>query len=684
MPMDSGVDVAMVAGQTMTRRKPMKHLPPAPPSLSVVPIRHAMAHGAASGGARHGLALLGVVCAVQLGACDDEPSTDIEAALPNPTETVIEPVQPAVPPPPADGALIDVSAASRVGVVLDEIPEELRASLADFYLAQPAEFWTERAIRQLQHTTYRLTYRTFYYDESEGKQMLALPPRQLWNVELAAAGARRETTADGHDAVLIDYTLATTLLSDSVTPGESEPALDPIGGMWSEPFSLPLDPEFVFQRTGYACIDEDGYPLNTADSENVPQVYDDYCEVETPDEPSCHLTQFPLESCVEALDRAVGRVDMELLFERVPYTAEAAAAVRVGTYTQSEGPDLRVIPEGLANNRITYRYIEPDSCALAEGCVTGSGWRRLLLYDASIENASPVELSVGPVSDESPFVQRNVFEFSECHEHYHYSHYGNFTYGDSPGEKRAFCIESTDRYFNSEQTPLAHPFGCDNQGIASGWGDTYIAGIECNWIDITDLEVPESGLEQSLEFALNPDGFICEGTPVVDADGEQVFTPTDEVGENGGVVEKPSCDFVEAYAANNRGVQNVTIPSDGGFITAACTRSQAGPLRDCGFVEQAENLYCEPGSTVTLSCSLPEGAAAQALRVCENSVALGGVTACMYVDALTTAVVDGEATVATFTCPAARSDVETGGFGYFAAPLLPTDAPAPVTCVVGG
>jgi hypothetical protein len=662
--------------------KPMKHSPLSPPARPAPPTR-ALSEASTRSGSRRGRAALGVLGAVVLVACDNDPSTVVESALPtDPPETVIEPNQPVVPPVVAEGALIDVSAASQVGVVLDEIPEALRAPLAAYYLSQPAEFWTERAIRQLQHTTYRLTYRAFYYEESEAKQMLALPPRQLWDIELGEGGARRETTADGHDAVLVDYTLATTLLSDAATPGESEPALAAIGGVWSEAFSLPLDPEFVFQRTGYACIDEDGYPLGTADSENVPQVYDDFCEVETPDEPSCHLTQFPVESCVEALERAVGRVDMELLFERAPYTSEAADAVRVVNYTQSEAPDLRVIPEGLANNRITYRYIEPDSCALVEGCVTGSGWRRLLLYDASIENASPVELAVGAVDDESPFVQRNVFEFSACHEHYHYSHYGNFSYGEAPGEKRAFCVESTDRYFNSEQTPLAHPFGCDNQGIASGWGDTYIAGIECNWIDITDLEIPEGGIEQELEFALNPDGFICEGTPVVDAAGEQVFTPTDEVGENGGVVEKPSCDFVDGYASNNLAVQSVTVPDDGGFITAECTRGQAGPLRDCGFVEREENLPCTPGSTVTLDCTIPEGGPTQVLRVCENSVTLGGVTACMYVDALATAVVESAGTAVTFTCPAARSDVETGGYGYFGASLMPNEPAVGVTCAV--
>lgn len=641
---------------------------------------------AAASSAGLGLAALATLGLLPL-ACGDDDRSVIGGSPAEPPGAAGGANGPVVPPGDGGagdpGALIEVSTASQVGVVLDEIPEALRAPLVDYYLSQPAEFWTERAMRQVAHTSYRLTYRGLFYDESEGKQMLALPPRQLWAVELGAGGPRRETTADGHDAVLVDYTFAAPLLSDPVTPGQSEPALGAIGGVWSEAYSLPLDPEFLFQRTGHACVDEDGYPLGTADSENVAQFYDDYCEVETPDEVSCHLTQLPTESCVEALERAVGRVDVELLFERLPYTAEAADAARVASYTQADVPDLSVVAEGLANHRITYRYIEPDSCALAEGCVTGSGWRRLLLYDASIENSSPVDLTVGPVDDESPFVQRNVFEFSACHQHFHYSHYGDFSYGDLPGDKRAFCIESTDRSFNSEQTPLAHPYGCDNQGIASGWGDTYIAGVECNWIDITDLSLPDAGAAQPLRFALNPDGFICEGTPLLDEAGEQVFTPTDEVGENGGVVEKPSCDFADGHDANNLAVQSVAVPSDGGFITAECTRGQAGPLRDCGFVEQAEGLPCEPGGSVTLRCSLPEGAPAQALRVCENSVALAGVTACMYVEALASAVIQG-ATSVSFTCPAARSAIETGGYGFFAAPLLPNTSPAPVTCVVDG
>jgi hypothetical protein len=579
------------------------------------------------------------------------------------------------------GALIGVTLAGEVGVVLDEVPVGARAIAALYYLTRPRQFWRDRAMHQVQHTSYRLTYRPFFYDEEENKGTLALPQKDLWRVELDDLIPRRVTTPDGHDAMVMRYTLHTTLLSDADTPALAEPALAEVGGVWLEDFSLPLDPEFLFQRTGYACMDEEGYPLRTADSENAASLYDHTCDVETPDASLCHLTEFPNESCLEALERRSGRMDTALRFERLPYDPLQAAEVRVAAYTEESAPDLAVIPEGLGNNRVVYRYIEPDSCAIEEGCVSGSGWRRLLMYDASIKNSSTVDLTIGEVSEDSPFVEHNVFEFSACHEHYHYSHYGDFHYGALPGEKRAFCIESTDRYFNSEQTPLTHPYSCDNQGIASGWGDTYIAGIECNWIDITDLAIPVGGTTQTLEFDLNPDEFICEGTPETDSNGEQLFTPTGEIGENGEPVDRPLCDFVAGYDANNLARRGVTVPRDGGFITAPCTRNQAGPLKDCGFQEQAENLTCTPGATVNLRCRVGLLAPAQVLRVCENSTALGGVTACMYHDALATAVVNALPSTVSFTCPAARSATEPGGtFGYYGSPVLPTAGTAPITC----
>ncbi len=65
-----------------------------------------------------------------------------------------------------------------------------------------------------------------------------------------------------------------TLLSDRDFPGEAERKLRRVGGVWKEPLSFPLDPEFLFQRTGYACMDEDGVSAGTAESENAWQLFD--------------------------------------------------------------------------------------------------------------------------------------------------------------------------------------------------------------------------------------------------------------------------------------------------------------------------------------------------------------------------------------------------------------------------
>lgn len=576
------------------------------------------------------------------------------------------------------GALVEVRLESRVGVLLDELPVADRARAARLYFNQGKAFWIERAKLQIRHTNYRLVYRDFFYDESEHKRTLPLPPEELWQFELNPASARRVTTADGHDAVQLSYTMTSTLLTDRDSPGAAEPALRRIGGVWEEPFNLPLDPEFLFQRTGYACMDEDGYPLETARSENAYQLFDQDCDVETADTASCHLTALPEESCLDALANHVGRVDTAVRYRRVAYDAAKARAARVGTFTVDALPDLQVLGDQLAVNWVEYRYIPEDSCAIVEGCVGGPGWRRLILFNASMRNTGRAPLEVGNVTD-SAALQHNLFEFSACHEHYHFRHYGDFSYGSLPGDKRAFCVESTDRYYNNESTPLVHDFSCENQGVAPGWGDTYIAGVECNWIDVTDLPIGRRGTTQDLKFVLNPDDFLCEGAPVVDDDGVPLYEPTEFVTETGEPVDRPVCDFIPSHSSNNTAKLAVQLPQRGSIVTAACTRKQAGPLRDCGFTEVESKVSCKPGQKVRLRCGVDRGATSQVLRVCESSAKLGG-TACSFDTALDNAVIDDAENVS-FDCPAARDDDERGGlYALYAAPLLPGDAPAKITC----
>lgn len=586
----------------------------------------------------------------------------------------------------APGALIKVTFSSTAGVVLDDIPTAMRDKVAASYLKMPNAFWIDRANMQLEHTLYRLTYRNFFYNKPKGP--LPLPPQDLWSVTLDVAGAQRKTF-QGHDTVLIPYEFTTTILTDGESLAQAEPKLSKVGGVWDEPFKLPLDPEFLLQRTGLACIDEDGFPLNTADSENARFLFDQDCDVETPETAACHLTEpLPSESCTQALKRHVGRVDTRMRFTRLPWNAGLANQVRIGTPTPHGHPDLEVIGEALSDNRIIYRYIPADSCAITEGCVAGAGWRRLLQFTASIKNIGGQALAAGSTEEGSPLRQHNVFEFSACHEHFHFRHYADFTLGagtaqETKGDKRAFCVESTQRHFNSETSPLVHPYSCDNQGVEAGWGDDYMAGIECQWIDITDMAIPQDGTTLPLMFTVNPDAFLCEGTPLTDAHGNLLFEPTEFMTETGEPVDRPLCDLEPTWEANNEKTQKVKLTHEGSFVTEPCTRSQSGPLRDCGFKEQEKAFACSPGSTVTLQCATNNGEPAQVGRVCETSSVLDTGVACVYREALANVIVNDEETPVTFTCPGTRDAVETGGHvSLYVAPVFHQDRVQPVNCEV--
>jgi hypothetical protein len=582
------------------------------------------------------------------------------------------------------GALIQVTMNSTVAVVLDEIPYAKRDEIAQVYLHKPKSFWEGQAKMQVEHANYRLTYREFYYDEA--KDSLPLPPQRIWNIKLDDAGPKR-TRYQGHDAVVYPYQLATTILTDKDSVATSEPELAQIAGVWDEAFKLPLDPEFLLQRTGYACVDEDQFPPDTADSENARFLFDQECDVETPETAACHLTEpLPKESCVDALKNHVGRVDTVMRFLRLPWDEKLADQVRVGRLNAPDYPDLDVVRQGLRNNRIVYKYIPADSCAIAEGCVGGSGWRRLFLFDASIRNIGRKPLEVGSVEDGSPWRENNVLEFSECHQHYHFNHYGNFNLSPtSPASKRAFCVESTQRYVNSEFSPVAHPYSCEFQGVAAGWGDDYMAGIQCQWFDITDEPIPAGGTKTlPLSFEINPDRFLCEGEPVIDQSGNLLFERTEFVTQTDPPlpVSRARCDFATGWDDNNKKTRRVKIPDKGGFVTAECTRSQGGPLRDCGFEEQAPAKACTPGTQVSLQCQTQSKDPAQVLRVCETSQTLGTGLACMFRDSLANTVVRQKPKVFNFTCPGSRDAAEPGGqYALYVAPLSPVESPSGVQCV---
>lgn len=616
--------------------------------------------------------------------CDDDDADDPADAA------VLDGAAPDAEPDAAierdPGALVTVAAQSTVGVLLDELPAAMRDRVAADLIARPEAWWVERARLQMRLANYRLVYRGAFYDEDEGKGSLPLPPEALWRFTI---GAPERRTVDGHDLVVVDYTFASTLLTGVDDPAESEPALAAVGGAWSEPFVFPIDPTLLVQRTGYACMDEDGFPRFSVDGESAHIFYDHECEVEAPGEESCHLSGvLPDQSCLEALDAQVGKVETAVEYARVAWDSAAADAARHGEVATPEGPDLRVSTEHLAINRVVYEYIRSSSCAYVEGCVAQPGWRRLLRFDSATINVGGAPVDIGAVDyflegdpNDVDNHRHGVYEFSACHEHYHFRHYGAFAYGETPGYKNGFCLESTDRGHNNEHTPLNSHYACDYQGVDVGWYDLYHAGLPCNWIDVTDVDTTAGPVDAALRFDSNPDDFVCEGAFVTDEAGALMWETTDFTAEDGAPVDRPLCDFVADHQANNQGQVDVALPPPGeGMVTAPCARAELGPLRDCGFRPVGAAVACTAGEALTLVCGVADAARPQVIRACPTSEALGVAIPCVYDDAAGVAVIDGDAVEVEVTCPAAIGDEPGGQVAVFAAPAFEPDGMQAVDC----
>jgi hypothetical protein len=296
-------------------------------------------------------------------------------------------------------------------------------------------------------------------------------------------------------------------------------------------------------------------------------------------------------------------------------------------------PDLTIDPDFLAQNvQFTMQYFNPSACELAERCVSAPGWRRLLMFTTFTPNIGDADLNLGMSAAGNP-----NFEYSECHHHYHFRGYADYSLlgGDGGlaaiGHKQSFCVEDleqvdtgpgirTDPYYD------ACGEGGGRQGISRGWADDYYPNLPCQWIDVTD--VPPGNY--TLRVALNTEHR-----------------------------------FAESDYTNNSAEVPVTIPAAWNTRNPlqACTHSSAyqGVGRDCGW-SLAGSFGCTPGDTVSVGCN-----AACGLGTCEGSWDLricDGDNVCQGGDAMhllqqdsgacSTGVFDLASTcpVATFTCPA--------------------------------
>ena len=171
-------------------------------------------------------------------------------------------------------------------------------------------------------------------------------------------------------------------------------------------------------------------------------------------------------------------------------------------------PDLITLSETMAPH-VQTKNMKATDCQVVEGS-TVAGVRKLLRFTFTTPNIGEGDLIVGR-PDEHP----DWFEYSECHQHYHFKEYADYrlwtpsqkaTYeslraanpsltasevlaanpGLTPvvGQKAGFCVIDIGPY---TLPSVPKYLVCEFQGISVGWYDEYDSSLDGQFIDVTNV-----------------------------------------------------------------------------------------------------------------------------------------------------------------------------------------------------
>lgn len=199
-----------------------------------------------------------------------------------------------------------------------------------------------------------------------------------------------------------------------------------------------------------------------------------------------------------------------------PNSAVENPSVSVGSVYRQEQrglPDLVPDPNYVqASTYIQRAHMYSLRCAAEEKCLSSSAYSpETTDYDVRVLLRFPQRVKNKGTADFMPNRPRHTWEWHSCHQHYHsmdeFSHYDLIEISTgrkvAEGHKASFCLEDTTCDFGhlKRYACTAH-----TQGLSPGCYDTYNADIDCQWIDITDIQ-PGNYI---LKLQVNPKFLVLE------------------------------------------------------------------------------------------------------------------------------------------------------------------------------
>lgn len=296
------------------------------------------------------------------------------------------------------------------------------------------------------------------------------------------------------------------------------------------------------------------------------------------------------------------------------------------------GPDL-TIDQPTIENSLSLDVINASICHTQENCLTGYGMRDILRFSTWIKNIGQTDYFIG-----NPANNPGQFTTGNCHGHSHYEGYAEYVLYESSGNaipigfKNGFCV--LDLECSGGGTAQ---YGCGNMGITAGCGDIYSSGLDCQWIDITDVADGQYILAIKVNWDQSPDAmgrvesdyvnnwaqvcinithdlngnpqFTVDATcaPYVDCNGVQYGNSVmDCTGDCGGVVLRGDLDVDTLQETQDAQIYVNDI------INSAITPTPCNDLNNDGIISVWDaalvNECAEHGTNFNGKCNFPRGA----------------------------------------------------------------------------
>jgi hypothetical protein len=210
-------------------------------------------------------------------------------------------------------------------------------------------------------------------------------------------------------------------------------------------------------------------------------------------------------------------------------------------------PDLYVREDILSKKwRVDDKDIVDGSCEQIEGNIT-PGTHRVVKFAVGVANIGDADLAIG---DPNEAVNDGLFEFAECHHHYHFRNYAKYelvqpsTNATWRAAKRGFCMIDIDKnpkeLGGSDRGRIFDSCGAIGvpgfQGISHGWTDTYDTYLPGQYfvLDGGDGQAPVPPGSYVLRITANPP-FVATGSepcPYSDSAGFCHMLPESNYGNN--------------------------------------------------------------------------------------------------------------------------------------------------------